>query len=280
MIDEGNKSEKAAINSRLLAVRGVLSREYLPLAGRLPENVRPELDFAGQDAIPLLVLLPMCAAEDKAALDLAAAMEFAYLAGRVHDLNCDANLPQGGKLNGHAILVGDYLYAFAAVRLNGCGLDGWLDKIGNALVRRSEARQQRLGWDKRPYVADEEKLANLAREHAEVVALAGRLAAGAAKLPDEQQAAYAEFGFYLGLLHGISVCKFAPSEAVCQAESRALAGARAALGRLPELSAAAEELLLRPLSCRAEDVSHNKFLHYNKEEISKESSKENYNEIG
>lgn len=239
--------EKNNINSRLLAVRGVISRDYLPLAGRLAEPLRPTLDFAGQDVVPLLVLLPMADVADKRAVDLAAAMQLAYLAGRVHDLNTE----QGGELCGHAILVGDYLYAFAAVRLHNAGFAGWLDKMGRALVRRSEARQVRLGWSKRPYVACEERLANLPREHAEVLAVAAGLAADAAGLVGDAAAAYTEFGFYLGVLHGIEVNGLPHNEACDRERALALNRARAALGELPHLAKKAEVLLLAPLGGRS-----------------------------
>lgn len=244
------KVEKSNINSRLLAVRGVIRRDYLPLADRLAEPLRPTLDFAGQDVVPLLVLLPMAEVANARAVDLAAAMQLAYLAGRVHDLNSE----QGAELCGHAILVGDYLYAFAALRLHNAGFAGWLDRMGRSLVRRSEARQVRLGWHKRPYVAYEERLTNLPREHAEVLSVAAGLAADAAGLRGEEAAAYAEFGFYLGILHGIEVDGLPHNEPCDRERARALHNARAALYKLPEISLPAEELLLAPL-CGGVDVA-------------------------
>lgn len=235
-----NSLEKAMINSRLLAVRGVIKREFMPKAERLGEDYRPKLDFAGGDVVPLLVLLPTCAMQEKAAVDLAAAMQFAYLAGRVHDLTTVHH----SAMSGHAILVGDYLYAFAAIRLANAGYDDWLDKMGRALVRRSEAALVRLGWSKRAYVTKEEQLANLPKEHAELLALAAKLAAKAGGLADEECAAYAEFGFYLGLLHGMEIYGYSLGEA----HELAMLKAEEALCALGDMSKLAKRLLLEPLS--------------------------------
>lgn len=262
-------SAKSRINSRLLAVRGAVGRVYLPQMARLEANLQPKTDFAGQDVLPLLVLLPTLNVDEAAAVDLAAAMQLAFLAGRVHDLNADTKAERNDKLCGHAILVGDYLYAFAAVRLHNAGFDGWLDKVGRSLVRRSEARQQRLSWEKRPYVADEEKLHNLPKEHAEVVAVAAGLAAEAAEMNAEQAAAYAEFGFYLGILQGLTVYEIPKSVAGDKARAKAAANARLALSKLPELAVVAEEMLIEPLLAEwngavGQDICKNI---YNKEEI-------------
>lgn len=261
-VEKSGKIEKQTVNSRLLAVRGVIRRDYLPLADRLAEPLRPTLDFAGQDVVPLLVLLPMGDVARARAVDLAAAMQLAYLAGRVHDLNSE----QGAELCGHAILVGDYLYAFAALRLHNAGFAGWLDRMGRSLVRRSEARQERLGWGKRPYVAYEERLANLPREHAETLSVAAGLAADAAGMHGDAAAAYAEFGFYLGILHGIEVDGLPHNEPCDKGRARALRDARAALAKLPELAPAAEELLLAPLCAEnAADKRENSDNHDNQE---------------
>lgn len=237
--------EKSKINSRLLAVRGAVGRAWLPQAEKLSVDLRPEQDFCGRDVVPLLVLLPAGDVADTV-VDVAAAMQVAYLAGRVHDLATE----QGGELCGHAILVGDYLYAYAAVRLQMAGYDGWLAKMGRALVRRSEARQVAVSWAKRAYVADSERLSNLPREHAEMVSVAAALAARAAGLSGDEAAAYAEFGFHLGILHGIAVYGYARSVVRDEEVARACEGARLALAKLSNvlgLADVAEELLVRPL---------------------------------
>lgn len=234
---------KKTVNERLLVVRGAICREYLPLSERLAQELRPSMDFVGRDFLPILVLLPTGKLTESAAVDLAAAMEFAYLAGRVHDLNAD----RGGALGGHAILLGDYLYAYAAVRLNNAGYDDWLEKVGRALVRRSEARQVSLSWEKRAYVTEEERLANLSKEHAELLSLAARLAAESAGYSAEDTAAYAEFGFYLGILHGLTVLGYGSTEAAQGLRDSSAVKARTALERLPELAEIAADMLLRPL---------------------------------
>lgn len=238
---------KKTVNERLMSVRGAVSRDCLPMIERLTPELQPPMDFVGQDFLPLLVLLPMVKNKERSAVNLAHAMECAYLAGRVHDLNSDVAVQQGQELCGHAILVGDYLYANAAVLLNSLGYDGWLDKVGSALVRRSEARQVRLSWDKRAYVTEEERLANLPKEHAELVSLAARLAAEAADFAADEMAAYAEFGFYAGVLHGLAVLGYTSGEVADRAMQQNFAKARAALAKLPDLADTATDMLLRPL---------------------------------
>lgn len=234
---------KTEVNSRRLAVLGVITRDYLPLADNLAAAVCPRLDFAGRDMLPLLVLLPTTGLAEAAAVNLAVAMEFSYLAGRVHDLNTES----GSALSGHAILVGDYLYALAAVRLNNAGYDNWLDKTGRVLARRSEARIERLAWDKRAYVTDDERLAILPKEHAEAVALAAQIAADAAGMAENEKAAYAEFGYYLGILQAMQVYACPPADAYVKAACAARQKAEAAIAGLPVLAPAAVDMLLKPL---------------------------------
>lgn len=246
---------KKTVNERLLKVRGAISRDCLPMIGRLSPELQPKMDFAGRDFLPLLVLLPTAQGDERAAVNLAQAMECAYLAGRVHDLNSDMAQRQGAEPCGHAILLGDYLYAHSAVLLSSGGYDGWLDKVGRALVRRSEARQVRLSWDKRAYVTEEERLANLPKEHAEMVSLAAKLAAEAAGYNAEETAAYAEFGFYLGILHGLEILGYTSGEAAQGLRDSSVVKARAALEKLPELAELAADMLLRPLVAAGLDRS-------------------------
>lgn len=233
---------RAEINRRLLAVHAGIKRDYLPLAASLPPAEQPALDWAGKNLLPLLVLLPLADMPAAKAVKLAAAIELSYLAGRVHDL-CSG----GAALSGRAILLGDYFYALSAVRLHNAGYDGWLAKVGRTMSRRSEARLNRLAWAQRAYVPEEEQLANLPKEHAEAVSLAAKLAAEAAELNENAAAAYAEFGFYLGVLQGLLLYDHRHTEAFGQAWAQALAKARAAVAELPDLAALAEEMLLEPL---------------------------------
>lgn len=238
------KADKTELNSGLLAVRSALTREYLPLAARLPEHLQPDASWQEREVLPTLVLLPTLGKTDLClrAEKLALAMELCYLAGRVHDLAAAAADADG--MYGRSILIGDYLYAAGAVQLVNAGFDGRLGKVGRILSRRAEARLVSERWNERAYVPESEKIANLAKDTAEGFSLAASMAADLAELSAEQQQAYTEFGFYLGVLQGISLNGYRKGAA----DEEALAYCRRALLHIPACASLAEEMLLSKLA--------------------------------
>ncbi len=238
------KADKTELNSGLLAVRSALTREYLPLAARLPENLQPDASWQEREVLPTLVLLPTLGKTDLClrAEKLALAMELCYLAGRVHDLAAAAADADG--MYGRSILIGDYLYAAGAVQLANAGFDRRLGKVGRILSRRAEARLVSERWNERAYVPESEKIANLAKDTAEGFSLAASMAADLAELSAEQQQAYTEFGFYLGVLQGISLNGYRKGAAA----DEALAYCRRALLHIPACASLAEEMLLSKLA--------------------------------
>ncbi len=233
-------AQKAELAARLLKVRSAVARDFLPLSESLPEQVLPGANWLEREMLPTLVLLP--AAGDANTLPraekLALALELSFLAGRVHDKTAAAE-----TVNGRAILSGDYLYAKSALTLTDCGFDGWLGKVGRVLARRSEARRERLDWRERAFVPEAEKLSLLPKENAEGVSLAAAMAAEAAGMTQKEADAYAEFGFYLGILQGIRLSGY-PWGAAAE---EAAAAARGALLHIPQLAPAAEQMLLAKL---------------------------------
>ncbi len=235
-------AQKAELAARLLKVRSAVARVFLPLAERLPAQVLPGAGWPEREMLPTLVLLPQAAGNIAAwarAEKLALALELSFLAGRVHD-----NTAAADNIHGRAILAGDYLYAQSALTLTDCGFDGWLGKVGRQLARRSEARRERLDWQGRAFVPEAEKLANLPKENGEGVSLAAAMAAEAAGMAPKAADAYAEFGFYLGILQGIILSDYTRGAAFAEA----LAQARGALLHIPQLSEAAEQTLLAKLT--------------------------------
>lgn len=234
-------AQKAELAARLLTVRSAVARDFLPLAESLPEQVLPGADWLERELLPTLVLLPAVTGETNTlprAAKLALALELSFLAGRVHDKTAAAK-----AINGRAILAGDYLYAKSALTLTDCGFDGWLGKVGRQLSRRSEARRERLDWRERAFVPEAEKLANLPKENAEGVSLAAAMAAEAAGMTQKAADAYAEFGFYLGILQGIILSGYTRGAAF----DEAVAAARGALLHIPQLAEGAEPMLLAKL---------------------------------
>lgn len=236
------RAKRAEVNSRLLAVRAAVKKDLsVPGAPAEAGLLRDEQDV--QDILPLLVLIPLADKPAAEAVRLAVSLELAYLAGRIHDLACRAEAPPRGS----SILIGDYLYALSAARLNADGYDSWLGKVGRSLARRAEAAICRLQWAERAYVPEDERLANLHKEHAEAISLAAGLAAEASGMNEAETAAYTEFGFHLGVLQGMRLygCDGA---AYMQAKEQSLAKAEAAVSALPQVSPLAKLLLLAPLS--------------------------------
>ncbi len=224
---------RAKVNEGLLSVRSALHKNYNAHAEMLPPELRPRLDWLTLDLLPTVVLLP----DSRDSQRLALALELSYLAGCVHDAAVEA----GKELSGRAILVGDYLYALAAVKLAHCGYDGWLGRMGRVLARRSEGMLARQYWAERPYVTEAEKIANLHKENAEGFALAAKMAAEGTDWAADAKKAYAEFGFYLGILQGICRNAYRRDGA---AYAEALQNCRAALADVPQVRALAGELIL------------------------------------
>lgn len=233
-------AQKAELAARLLTVRSAVARDFLPLSESLPDTVLPGTGWLEREMLPTLVLLPAVGKANALlrAEKLALALELSFLAGRVHDRTAAAE-----PVNGRAILAGDYLYTKSALTLTDCGFDGWLGKVGRVLARRSEARRQRLDWRERAFVPEAEKFALLPKENAEGISLAAAMAAEAAGMTQKAADAYAGFGFYLGILQGISLYGYKWSAAA----EEAVDAARGALLHIPCLLEAAEQMLLAKL---------------------------------
>ncbi|MBQ3180200.1 MAG: hypothetical protein IJB55_02485 [Firmicutes bacterium] len=224
----------AGLNEALLAVRSELGRVYQPYAGALEAQHRPVVDWFSYELVPVLVLLPNDGGRD--ARMLAVAMELCCLGGLVHD--------KGGgtaHMPGRSVLTGDYLYALGALRLAAAGYDDWLGSVGRVLCRRSEARLVRLDWVGRSFVPESEKIANLHKENAEAMSLAAQMAVERLDWPEVHKRAYAEFGFYLGILQGIVQNGY---DVRGYEYTEALELCRSALAVRPELAAAAETFIL------------------------------------
>jgi hypothetical protein len=223
----------AKVNEGLLSVRSALHKNYNAYAEMLPPKLRPHLDWLTLDLLPTLVLLPGSPDSEKLAL----ALELSYLAGCVHDEAVSA----GKELPGRAILVGDYLYAASAVKLAHVGYDGWLGRVGRVLARRSEGMIVRQYWAERPYVTEFEKIANLHKENAEGFSLAATMAAEKTDWSMAEKKAYAEFGFYLGMLQGICRNAYRRDSG---AYAEALQNCRTALANVPQVEVLAGEHIL------------------------------------
>lgn len=203
-----NKTADDRIADRLAveaaAVRLTVDRLYASCAGELAAEYRPAADWLNFDLLPTLVLLPglCCGSEkmDAAMRDLAAAMELSFLGGRIHDLAAAKN-----PVNGRSILIGDDLYTLGALRLSKAGYDQWLGSVGRILCSRSEAMLNRIGWVGRSFVPEAERVVNLHRESGDAFALAAEIAASRVDMPEAERKAYAEFGFYLGVLQGMVI---------------------------------------------------------------------------
>lgn len=219
----------------VLAVRSALGRLYLPYAEALAQEHRPDGDWFDHELVPSLVLLP-AAGRGEDARTLAVAMELCFLAGRVHDLaGGTAHMP------GRSVLTGDYLYSLGALQLARAGYDGWLGSVGRALCRRSEAMLTRLGWAGRPFVPESEKVANLHKETAEAMSLVAQMAVERLDWPEAHKRAYAEFGFYLGILQGIVQNGY---DTHSREYADTLELCRGSLAVRPVLAAAAETFIL------------------------------------
>lgn len=244
-----------ALQESLLAVRTLLGKAYQPYAKLLPAFCQPSMDWLNQDLLPTLVLLPNTGETAEEARVLALALEISFLAGRVHDLTALARKEQPA-LTSQAILVGDYLYAAAAIKMVNSGYNQWLGRVGRTLCRRSEGKLARLNWQTRAYVPEEERLLNLHKENAEGLALAAELAVAKLDWQPKERQAWAEFGFYVGQAQGILLLEPVLRRPGCLAFAEALAQAEQALADLPCLRVAAEELILKRLlkfnnfSCR------------------------------
>lgn len=249
--------QRPVLQKNLLTVRGLLHKNYQPFAELLAAEYQPPADWLNRDLLPSLILLPpvlpqSARAEVSAAdsCNLALAMELSFLAGRVHDLlamsdNVSAKTSAGNAgqtgltAASRAILVGDYLYTAAAMKLARSGYGQWLARIGRTICRRSEAKLARLRWPALPYVPETEKLANLHKENAEAMALAAEIALSKLDWPENERQAWTEFGFYVGLAQGVLLTdgsRSACADAVRQAEQ--------ALKDLPEVQAAARTMIL------------------------------------
>lgn len=241
--------QQPALQASLLAVRTLLGKAYQPYARRLPAFCQPSMDWLNQDLLPTLVLLPNMGETAAEAQVLALALEISFLAGRVHDLTALARKEQFALINStsQAILVGDYLYAAAAIKMVNSGYNQWLGRVGRTLCRRSEGKLARLSWQTRAYVPEEERLLNLHKENAEGLALAAELAVAKLDWRPKERQAWAEFGFYVGQAQGLLLLEPVLRRPGCAAFAEALAQAEQALVDLPWLHAAAEELILKRL---------------------------------
>ncbi len=246
------------LQAELLQVRGLLHRNFRPYAGLLAAEYQPPADWLNRELVPTLILLPsVCADNDglprPAAAkirNLALAMELSFLASRVHDLCAAGKKPETADsavltAPSRAILVGDYLYTLAAMRVAESGYNQWLARIGRTICRRSEARLARLRWPARPYVTEAEKLANLHKEQAEGMALVAEMSLAELDWSENARQAWTEFGFYVGLAQGILLDSGNPAEA--------LAKAGQILQSLPlKLQAAAQtNILAKMAACRS-----------------------------
>ena len=241
----------AAFNEGLLAVRSVLGRMFLPYAAALSPEHRPAADWFSYELVPSLVLLPgdgNC----EGTRTLAAALELCFLAGRVHDLAAAS-----GRVSGRAILTGDYLYSQGALQLSRAGYDGWLGDVGRLLCRRSEAMLARSGRSGRTFVPESEKILGLHKENAEAMALAAQMATESLDWPDAHKRAYAEFGFYLGILQGIVINGY---DTGSREYADTLDLCRGSLAVRPALAEAAESFILA------------KFVRYNGSESRREDT--------
>lgn len=235
---------------KLLEVRAVLGREYLPYARLLPRSGRPEADWLTMELLPTLVLLPGCFGEvaNPREVELAAALEISFLAGRVHDLTT-----VGGGLT-RGILCGDYLYAAAGLLLLGAGYEAWLGRVGKVLCRRSEGKLMELGWSGRAYVPPEELVQALREQNAEGFALAAEMAISGCAADvnngrDEERNAWSEFGYYVGILQAMQTRRL--GTAFDREYDRAVRQAKEAAAVLPGAwGKAAEELILQRLERR------------------------------
>lgn len=217
----------SSLQTGLLRVRGLLHRNFCPYAELLAAEYQPTADWLNRELVPTLILLPSVCTDnvcrDKSTFagicNLALAMELSFLANRVHDLCAAGKKPETTDsfaltASSRAILVGDYLYTLAAMRIAESGYNQWLARIGRTICRRSEARLARLRWPSRPYVTEAEKLANLHKEQAEGLALAAEMSLAELDWPENERQAWTEFGFYVGLAQGILLEFGNPTEAV------------------------------------------------------------------
>lgn len=245
--------QQLAVQESLQAVRVLLAKSYQPYARQLPEDCQPALDWLNRDLLPVLVLLPNAGE----ARNLALALELSFLAGRVHDLTAVARGSQHivAEATSRAILVGDYLYAAAAIKMAKSGYNQWLGRVGRVLCRRSEGKLTRLSWQARSYVPEEERLLNLHKENAEGLALAAELAVAKLDWPPEEKQAWAEFGFYVGQAQGLLLLETQPNGL---AFADAVAKAEQALSGLPCLQSAANELILKRLRTLNNDGDNKK----------------------
>ena len=241
--------QHSAMQESLLAVRAHLDKVYQPYAERLPLFCQPTLDWLNQDLLPTLVLLPNIGEAAEEAHNLALALEISFLAGRVHDLAALArkSQPSSNKLTSQAILVGDYLYAAAAIKMVNSGYNQWLGQVGRTLCRRSEGKLARLSWQTRAYVPETERILNIHKENAEGLALAAELAVAKLAWSPKERQAWTEFGFYVGQAQGILLLEPLLRRSDCLAFEDALLQAERALFNLPNLQAVAKELILKRL---------------------------------